>query len=160
MSLLSFSGRKLLLSPPERCHSCLQRGRQLGTCLLAQERHRARLYRSYGPCLVGVVSQPRRTDASQSCDYYAVFIDASLQAAQRSKCLTSRWYKPFGSQCVRPKLGLQRCVTDLRQIVLTTAPKTKQLSSPRLCLNAPFQVCLSTSPTSAEPFSSIRISHY
>lgn len=38
--------------------------------------------------------------ASQSCDYKAAFMEASLQAAHRSKCSTLRWYRPFRSQCV------------------------------------------------------------
>lgn len=158
---LSFPCWEEAPAPPERCRSYLRRGRQLGTRLLAQERREARLCCSYGPCLVGAVSWPRRTDASQSCDYYAVFTRCLPSSCTEVKVFNLEVVQTLQkSACVCPKLGLQHCVTDLRQIALKIAPKTNQLSSPHLCLNAPFQVCLVTSPTSAEPFSSIRISRY
>lgn len=65
------------------------------------------------------------TAASQSCDYYAVFIDASLQAAQRSKVFSPEVVQTFQKSVCVLKRGLQHGVTELRQIIVILRSKNK-----------------------------------
>lgn len=87
----------------------------------------------------------------RGCDYYAVFIAASLPALS---------LEAFMSQRACPKPGLQQRVTDAGQIGLKTAPTPNQLSFSLSTAEHPGSGSPGDFPYSAEPFSGSPTGHH